>query len=152
MIIQSTRFGELEVIEEQIISFPHGIPGFLDEKAFVHLPHTEDSPFYFLQSITEPNLSFLLVDPFAFLSDYEFNLEDELADELRIASTSAIQVFLVATVKEKVADMTVNLQAPLVINKNQRLGIQLILDNPKYSIRHRLFENATTTGSSEGGR
>ena len=76
MQIESTRFGTIEVREEQVIHFPHGIPGFLNEKAFVHLPYEEGSPFSFLQSTTDPNLSFLLVDPFVFIKDYEFALED----------------------------------------------------------------------------
>ncbi|MFZ3371710.1 MAG: flagellar assembly protein FliW, partial [Desulfitobacteriaceae bacterium] len=60
MKIESTRFGELEVAEEQLINFPHGIPGFPDEKTFVYLLHGTESPFSFLQSTTEANLTFLL--------------------------------------------------------------------------------------------
>lgn len=47
MKIESTRFGELEVAEEQIINFPHGIPGFPDEKTFAYILQDDESPFLF---------------------------------------------------------------------------------------------------------
>ncbi|MGE4271291.1 MAG: flagellar assembly protein FliW [Desulfitobacterium sp.] len=151
MIIMSTRFGELEVTEEQIIHFPYGIPGFLDEKAFVHLPHDEESPFSFLQSAHEPNLSFLLVDPFAFLKGYEFEIEDEMSKEMEISKKNPPHVFVIATVKENVRNMTVNLLAPIIINFKKRLGRQVIIEKREYSIRHKLFSDTQAVAASEGG-
>ena len=84
MKIESTRFGTIEITEEDILRFPLGIPGFLQEKEFVLLPHGADSPFSFLQSVKEPNLSFLLVDPFAFYKDDEFVLDETLAKEMEL--------------------------------------------------------------------
>lgn len=152
MIIESTRFGSLDVTEEQIINFPNGIPGFLEEKAFVHLPYDGDSPFSFLQSTREVNLSFLLVNPFAFIKDYEFVLEDEVANEMGLSEENLPQVFLVATVKGNINDMTVNLLAPIVVNEQKRIGKQVILDKAEYSVRHKLFKDTQATEASEGGK
>ncbi|AET70313.1 hypothetical protein Desor_4912 [Desulfosporosinus orientis DSM 765] len=152
MKLQSTRFGELEVAEEQIISFPHGIPGFPDEKGFAHIQQEEDSPFSFLQSMTEANLTFLLVEPFAFFQDYEFNLEDEIAQEMSLSPENPPQVFLIATVKEKVVDMTVNMLAPLVINTINRQGQQVILNKPEYSISRKLFPDGLPEAAGKGGK
>ena len=152
MIIQSTRFGELEVAEEQVFKFPHGIPGFPDEKMFVFIPFDEESPFSFLQSTTEANLTFLLVDPFTFLSDYEFILEDEVAKELDLFLKNPPLVFLIASVKEKLADMTANLLAPIVMNGANRTGRQVILDKPEYSIRHKLFPDGLPKEAVKGGK
>lgn len=151
MKIESTRFGELEVTEEQLLRFPHGIPGFLDEKVFVHIPHDEESPFSFLQSATETDLSFLLVDPFAFLKEYEFKLEDEVVEELDLSVENPPQVFLIASVSGNLSDMTVNLLAPIVINDAARTGRQVILDKPEYSIRHKLFSDGQPSEVIEGG-
>ncbi|HZK84533.1 MAG TPA: flagellar assembly protein FliW [Desulfosporosinus sp.] len=152
MKIESTRFGELEVEEEQFVKFPHGIPGFPDEKTFVYIPHDAESPFSFLQSSTEANLSFLLVDPFAFINDYEFVLEDEMAAKLDLSLENPPQVFLIATVLDKMVDMTVNLLAPIVMNGINRTARQVILDNPEYSIRHKLFPNGLPKEAVKGGR
>lgn len=152
MIIESTRLGRLEVAEEQLFNFPHGIPGFPDEKTFVYVLHDAESPFFFLQSTIEANLTFLLVDPFAFLNDYEFVLDDEVAKDLDLSLENLPQVFLVANAKEKLADMTVNLLAPIVINTVNRTGRQVILDKPEYSIRHKLFPDGLLKEAVEGGR
>ncbi len=151
MKIESTRFGTLDVAPEQIIHFPYGIPGFLDEKVFVHLLHDENSPFSFLQSTTDADLSFLLVDPFPFIPDYEFVLEDELAEALELSQESPPQVFLMGTVKEKITEMTVNLLAPIIVNRGKGMGRQIILDKTEYSIRHKLFPEAQPSGAPEGG-
>ncbi|MDA8227652.1 MAG: flagellar assembly protein FliW [Desulfitobacterium hafniense] len=152
MKIKSTRFGELEVAEEQLINFSNGIPGFPDEKNFAYILHDEESPFSFLQSTTEENLTFLLVDPFAFFKDYEFVLEDEIAKELALTEENLPRVFLIASVKGNLADMTVNMLAPLVINGVNRTGRQVILDKPEYSIRHKLFPDGLPTEAVEGGK
>ncbi|ODA42536.1 flagellar assembly protein FliW [Desulfosporosinus sp. BG] len=150
MEIESTRFGKLEVAEEQVFSFPHGIPGFPEEKMFAYLQHEEGSPFSFLQSITERNLTFVLVDPFAFFGDYEFVLEDEMALEMGLSQQNPPQVFLIATVRGKLADMTVNLLAPVVMNGVKRVGRQVILDKRDYSICYKLFPDGLPKEADKG--
>jgi len=152
MKIESTRFGTLEITEEDILHFPLGIPGFLNEKEFVLLPHGADSPFSFLQSVKEPNLSFLLVDPFAFYKDYEFKLDDILVREMELTEENPPQVWVIATIKENIKDMTVNLLAPIILNTQKREGRQIILEQSPYSIRHKLFAESTGTKVPGGGK
>ncbi|SDG17120.1 flagellar assembly protein FliW [Desulfosporosinus hippei] len=152
MKIKSTRFGELEVAEKQLFKFPQGIPGFPEEKNFAFIPLEEESPFSYLQSTTEVNLTFLLVNPFAFFQDYEFILEDEVAKELDLSQSNPPQVFLIASVKEKLEDMTANLLAPVVMNILNCTGKQIILDKPEYSIKHKLFPDGFPKEAVEGGR
>lgn len=104
-----------------------------------------------MQSTTEANLTFLLVNPFAFFQDYEFTLEDEVAKELDISQSNPPQVFLIASIKEKLEDTTVNLLAPLVINRLNNTGKQIILDKPEYSIKHKLFPDGFPKEAVEGG-
>lgn len=152
MKIESTRFGEVEVGEEQLIHFSYGIPGFPDEKTFVHMGHDEESPFSFLQSTMEVNLTFLLADPFTFINDYEFVLDDNVAKEMDLSLENPPKVFLIATVKGELADMTVNLLAPVVVNELNRTGRQVILDKPEYSIRHSLFPDGLPKEAVKGGK
>lgn len=151
MKISSTRFGELEVAEAQLINFPYGIPGFPGEKQFAHLNYELDSPFSFLQSTTEPNLTFLLADAFVFFSDYEFELGDEITEELELSKENPPQIFLIVTAKDKIENMTANLLAPLVVNQNKNIGKQVIINKPEYSIRHKLFPEGLLEESAKGG-
>ena len=76
MFIDSTRLGHVDVSEDNIINFPQGLPGFPDEKTFAFLLYQADSPFAFLQSVKEPDLTFLIVAPFTFFQDYDFEVDD----------------------------------------------------------------------------
>lgn len=139
MKIQTTRFGEIEVPEEMIVQFPGGMPGFAGEEKFVLFPYEKDSPFSILQSITNPNLTFLLADPFRFFNDYVFELDDEMAKELGFSDGNPPYVYTVATLKDSLEMMTVNLLAPIVVNWEIRAGVQLIIENKNYSVQQRLF-------------
>jgi len=139
MNIESTRFGQLNVSETDMINFPQGLYGFPDEKSFVLISHQTDSPFAFLQSASEPNLFFLLLETLKISKEYEFELNDQTVTELSLSHDNAPQIFNIVTNTGKVDDMTVNLLAPIVINVKQCLAQQVIIENKDYKTSHRLF-------------
>lgn len=152
MLVRSTRLGELEVAETQVIEFPYGLPGFLDEKKFALLPCEEGNPFTFLQSMSEPNLTFVTVEPFVFFSDYEFSLADGIAEELGISTDNPPHVLNIVSIPENPEEMTANLLAPLVINTQERVAVQFVLEKTAYTTRHRLFPEGFDKPTAEGGR
>lgn len=139
MKIKTTRFGEIEAPDECIIHFASGLPGFPNEKSFALFPYEPDSPFFILQSAANPDLTFLLADPYRFFNDYAFELDDRLAEELGFSAKNPPQVYVVTTMRETLAKMTVNLLAPIVINWIQRIGAQLIVESKLYSVKQPLF-------------
>lgn len=141
MLVRSTRLGDMELSEEQVLYFPHGLPGFLEEREFAYLPHQENNPFTFLQSVTEPDLTFIIVEPFPFFQDYEFELPDELVQELDCSEENPPQIMNIVSVPDSPEEMTANLLAPVVINCRARKAIQVVLEKTKYTTRHRLFPN-----------
>jgi len=146
MIIYSTRLGELDLPDDSVISFQAGLPGFPAEKSFVLLPYASDSPFAFLQSTHDPNLTFLLADPFAFFSDYQFDLNDAVAADFGISEKNPPQVWSIVTVPDKVQEMTANLLAPVIINHRDRQGCQIVLETKQYTTRHRLLPDSPDKG------
>jgi flagellar assembly factor FliW len=151
MKINTTRFGELEIQEKDIFHFSQGLPGFSEEKQFVLIPYRAGSPFFFLQSLADPNLSFLVVDPFAVFSDYEFQLDDQVVAVLALSPENAPCIYNIVTVTGKVEDMTANLLAPLVINRQTKTGLQVVLEKSNYTTRHRLFPAGKTVAAAQGG-
>ena len=143
MQIKSTRFGEFDVPEDLVVQFPEGLPGFEDQKKFAFLPYTVDednSPFAYMQSVQDPDLTLLLADPFLFFKHYSLNLNDEDAAQLGLSdSEETAGVYGVVAVPEKIDQMTVNLVAPIVVNWKEQKGMQIILDRSPYSTKHRLF-------------
>lgn len=144
MKIQTTRFGEIEVADSSIITFNKGIPGFEEYKKYALMPADEkgESPFYFLQSIEEVEVNFFLVDPFSFFKEYDIKLEDQMVDKLELNDPTDAIVLTTVTAKGEIKDATTNLKAPLVINNNRQLGMQIVLDNKDYLIKQPLFQSA----------
>lgn len=152
MVVNSTRFGQLEFAEDEIIRFPDGLPGFTDQTAFAVIPHSPDSPFVFFQSVGDPDLTFLMVAPFAFFSDYEFELDDGSVQALGIDDPKDVKVFNIVTVPEKTEEMTTNLLAPIVVNWCRRLARQTVLEKTAYTTKHRLFPQGFPAKPAKGAK
>ena len=142
MIVQSTRFGELEILDEQILDFPQGIMGFPEEKRFALMEYKPDSPFYVLQSLADPNLTFLMINPFAFFNDYEFDMDDALMAEIGVTADNPPTVFNIATVKDKIENMTVNMAGPVLVNLRDRKAAQWVIEKTQFPTRYLLFPAA----------
>lgn len=150
MLIHSTQLGDVEVGDDVIIDFPYGLPGFPDEKSFAFFPYQVNSPFAYLQSVVEPKLTFLVVDPFVFFKDYEFELNDDIIQEIGLVATDFPQIVNIVSVPEKIEEMTTNLLAPVVINTKNRKAMQIILEKTAYATRHRLFSGELSQPSGQG--
>lgn len=140
MEIQTKFHGIVKIVQENIILFENGIPGFPDEEKFLVLPLEKDGPFFILQSLKSPGLAFVIVNPFQYFPDYDFTIEDQLIEKLQIESTEDVLVYTILTVKDPFEETTANLQAPLIISLKNRLGKQVILNEDKYFTRHRILE------------
>lgn len=151
MKIRTTRFGEVAVESEKIIRFAHGLPGFEEERAFVIMPYDQESPFVFLQSVKTPDLAFLLTNPFLFFPEYAFELDDDILAQLEIDDEKDVAVYGIVTVPGgRVADMTINLLAPLVVSARNRVARQIVLEKSEYHTKHRLLKQPED--GNKGGR
>ncbi len=138
MIIETSRFGPLEVDEHRLIRFPKGILGFPNQKEYALIQTAEDSGFYWLQSVDRPELAFVVCDPRLFIPDYVVPVKvDELA-QIGLEDPSAAQVFTIVNKVDQI--LTGNLQGPLVINVQTREGKQLVLSDRRFSTRHPLMD------------
>lgn len=141
MKIDTSRFGAVEVEENQIIGFHEGLLGFEHLSKYVLLPAEDSHVFTWLQSTEVPQVAFLLTDPFVFFADYAVDLKPEFCDNLEIGSREDVVVQTIVNIPETgVKDMTVNLAGPLVINVKKRAGKQLVLPDSGYTTRHKLFQ------------
>jgi len=152
MIVHSLQLGDIEVEDRAVYHMPHGMPGFPEEKKFILLPHGEDSPFWFWQSAVTAELIFILLDTFRFFRDYEFELSTEYTEELKIGAAVRPRVFSVVTLPKKRDEMTANLAAPLVLNDQDHLAMQVILEKTNYLIKQVLIASPADTQLPEGGR
>ncbi len=122
--------------EKDVIRFDEGILGFPDSNGYILVPHEEDSPFVWLQSIDEENLAFLLINPTAVKSDYVVQLPAEAADRLKLTDASKGIVFAIVVVPEDPRKMRMNLRAPVIINAAEGIGRQVILEDNSLHLRY----------------
>jgi flagellar assembly factor FliW len=138
-----TRFGAIDFLDEDVVSFPDGLIGFSWLKSFVLLSHKPDSPFRWLQSVDEPAIAFLLTDPNAYLESFSPEITPTDVKALRLSPTTAHLVYTTASIPGgEIEEMTLNLAAPIVLNLEERIGRQVVLEGDAYNIRHRVFPQA----------
>lgn len=136
-----SRFGDLEFHSDNALTLPQGVLGFSGYHDFfvANLPDGKHPQFKVLQCLTEPDVAFLVV-PFNIDSEAieEADL-DEACEALSIERQDLV-MFLIVTVRREgdSAAVSVNLRAPLFIDKGKHTGRQYVMPNNKYSIRHGL--------------
>ena len=134
MKLNTKHFGEIDIDETRIIDFEEGLPGFPDDKQFILVDYEE--PFFWLQSVTDGENSFILVDACAVVPDYNPEVEEDKVISLGPYNAEDFLIYNIVVLPEDIRDMTVNLLAPVVINSATKKGKQVIVQNDKYSIRH----------------
>ena len=135
MKVLSKAYGPVEVNERQKITFPFGILGFESLKDYVLLD-AEEQPFYWLQSLDAEQVAFVLINPFLFRPDYEMNIDNEELLPIGVTDPGKAVIFSIVTIPQDDSPMTANLQGPLVINRDSRLGIQAILTDSRWKTKH----------------
>ena len=142
MKIATKHFGEVEVDESKIVNFEKGIFGFEDEKQFIMFYEDEEAPngLCWMQSINDGDLVLPVVNPIYWYPDYSPEIDDEHIEAIGELAEEDLQLFTVVVIRETIEDMTVNLQAPIVINYKTMQGMQAVIQGDDYGIRHNLYE------------
>ncbi|MBE3578101.1 MAG: flagellar assembly protein FliW [Limnochordales bacterium] len=137
----TTRFGTFEFRTDEIITFPRGIIGFEGIREYILKP-LEGTPFQVLQAVDGSGLAFIVIEPRLFLADYAVPAANDLEDAA---------IYCIVTVPNDPAQMTANLRAPLVIDRTQRRGQQVILEEA-YPIRFPLLQGKAVSGDAVATR
>ncbi len=146
MEVQTTRFGTVEIAEDRVIEFPKGLLGFPDRKRFCLLQPNEDACFFWLQSLEDAGLAFVVTDPSLFVAEYSAPIRSEQMEELALDRLEDAQVFVIVN---KVGDaLTGNLQGPLVVNTLNKKGEQLVLAEKRWTTRHQLLSLGAAAASA----
>jgi flagellar assembly factor FliW len=140
--VRTTRYGEMETVhvsDEVIMTFPDGMPGFERHQRFALLQDAKLAPFFWLQSLHDPLVGFLVITPGLLVSDYEFDIADPDVEMLELSDPAEARVLTILVVPEDVRSMTANLQAPIIINPVKRIAKQVILTDERFPLRHPVF-------------
>lgn len=143
MEVNTTRFGTMQIPDDTIITMVRGMFGFEQYTRFCMVHHRPDTSFWWMQCIDEPSLAFVVADPAQLFTGYEFDIPDSEVEKLKLKGESDAFVMAVLTVAAGGKEITANLAAPLIVNLQEMLAMQLILQDNRYHVRHPLVLSAS---------
>jgi flagellar assembly factor FliW len=146
MLIQTERFGQLKVPDEKLIKMQKPILGFERLSVYCLVEEEEFRPFLWLQSIEDPSVAFIVVNPLVFFPDYRIEVHSNELAELMISRPDRVETYVVVTLPKDATRMSADLQGPVLINTENNRAKQLVLVNSDYRIKHSIFDALEDTG------
>jgi flagellar assembly factor FliW len=157
MHVESSRFGTIDVPDDEVVTFPDGLPGFptvrhmallgagqMPGGAEMSAHHT----LFWLHDLDDPDLAFLTIVPWSAYPDYDIEIEP---DDVDGADADDLSILAIVTVRRDDVGgvrLTSNLLAPVVIDTARRIGRQLILQDATWPVHAPLAELGTTAGAT----
>lgn len=152
MELMTRQFGAINIDETKIITMPKGMPGFSDLKKFIILDHDAIRPFHSFQCVDDNELAFIIMDPFLFMTDYSVDIEPYIK-EMEWEGDDAEDLYLYVIINATDPDprhITANMMGPLLINIKRNLGVQMMVNDRRYSNKYFIFNEKVKT--KEGGK
>ncbi|MCI8976534.1 flagellar assembly protein FliW [bacterium 1xD8-48] len=150
MKIKTKIFGEIEIADDRIITFPSGIIGFpeLTKFALLHDEESGSGAMHWMQSLQEPAFAMPVMNPLIVMPDYNPEVEDELIKPIGELLPEEILVMVTITVPGDLTKMSVNLKGPIIINAAERKACQVIVEGEGYPVKFPVYDilNAKKAG------
>lgn len=140
LTLETRDYGTIEYEESDLIHFTDGLFGFTELKDYIPLvlDENEDNTILLLQSITNIDIAFVVVNPFSLDPDYNPVLSPEELSYLHVKSEDDLSYYVICVLRNNYLENTVNMKAPVVINPDKRIGMQVILNDTEYEFRKKL--------------
>lgn len=139
MVIETSRFGRVELNQDDVLTFAEGLLGFSDLRKFVLLDDPSDEIFAWLQSCEVASIAFPVLEPELFATNYRVNLTKSDMEALKLPALDKARFFTIVTIPEDPTQMTANLKAPIVVNAAAKIARQCVLQDNNLAIREPIF-------------
>lgn len=141
MIINTARFGEIEIEESRIFDFVLPVIGFNDVTKFIILEPNQSNLFRWLQSVEDPSLAFPIISVASLDYDYSVDLSDSVINSLGITNPESLLVMNITSIpQDNPRGTTINLLAPLIFNLDNQKAGQVVLSGSGYDISYPMFK------------
>lgn len=140
MEIESKPYGTIEIDESKTLTIKQGLFGFEESQDYVIIGKEEEQPFEWLQSLTDPNLAFVIVQPHFIRPDYQLSILPDDLEDVNAESAENLVTYVIVTIPEDPEEMTVNLKGPVIVNQEEFIGKQVINQVDEYTVRHKVVD------------
>jgi flagellar assembly factor FliW len=127
MLVTTSRFGQVQSSQEEVIIFPQGLIGFEASRHWLIVPDPDNSDVAWLQSIAQPQVALPLISPRKFVPEYKASIPNRQLVPLQLRSTDRVYVLTVVSKSGKT--LTTNLRSPIIVNLTKRLACQVITND-----------------------
>jgi flagellar assembly factor FliW len=136
IVIDSSRFGQVEIAPESVVEFPDGLIG-LGGSRYSLLATEPGSPFLWLHSLDDPALALPVTNPHRFFPGYAVELADEDVERLALDGDASFDVYVTVRAAPALEEFTANLKAPILIHAGR--AHQVINQSASAELRAQLF-------------
>lgn len=144
MNIKTTRFGQLEVNPNDVITFSEGLLGFENLKKYFVVDPGDSTLILWLQSTEDEKVAFPIIEPKIFKPDYIAKLLPADLNGLELETLQTAKLYSILTIPANVTEMSANLKAPVVVNSAKKVGKQIVLQDSKLSVKHEMYRELKT--------
>ena len=151
MLINTIRFGQVEIDGSKLIKFEEGIPGLEEYHEYALLQFEDSYPIMWLQSTEDRGVCLPVLDTFAVIEEYVFDIDDSDVKELGLNGPEDLYVASVLVIPEDIRKMTANLAAPIIINTATGRAKQILIGGGDYNVRAPVFPEISKAITREEG-
>ena len=144
MKVKTTRFGELEVNPNDVLTFSEGLLGFENLKKYFVVDPGDSTLILWLQSTEDEKVAFPIIEPKIFKPDYIAKLLPADLNGLELETLQTAKLYSILTIPANVTEMSANLKAPVVVNSAKKVGKQIVLQDSKLSVKHEMYRELKT--------
>lgn len=138
--VATSRFGDVDVRDEEIFTAVRPVPGFPDSQKYFFIERKNIAPFKWMQSAQEPDLTFVVVEPGQFFHDYKPRIGTFDIEEIGLKSQKDVFILVIVVLPEDLTKMTANLKGPLIFNLKGRRFQQSFIETEQYTVRESIVE------------
>lgn len=137
--IRSAKLGLIKYKEEDIITLTSPLLGFNELSDYLIISNTDYFPFLWFQSVEDPSVCFILIEPEPFFKEYSPVVSKRQLKVLGVNQQEELKLFCIVVIPDDPKKATANLRAPLVVNFERKLASQTVLDDDSWDIRAPMF-------------
>jgi flagellar assembly factor FliW len=149
MRIETRTLGAVEVTPESFVTLPEGLVGYEGEREYALVEPERFSPFRWLLSFSDPDLTLPLLPADMVVPDYAPQFANADRRAVGAVESDVLELYLVASLDPNTKQLSVNLRAPIIVHPGTRLGRQVVLSDGRYAIDHPI-PGATSNVDSRG--
>jgi flagellar assembly factor FliW len=114
-------------IRDKVIEFREGLPGFPASRRFVMAQKPEERPFAWMQSVSDPSLSFALVDAYAWDADFTLEVDDGELEKMGSLNPLDYAVYFILRIEKRNGRTSLQAKpkAPVLVNIRTRQARQV---------------------------